>query len=719
MDSTPSLAVGTRHLALVGNPNCGKTSIFNALSGLNQHVGNFAGVTVERKSSRLTLANDSRVTLTDLPGINSLYPNSEDEKLSCEVLLNRDHPDHPDQVVLVVDVTQLRRGLMLCTQVLDLGIPTLLVLNMMDRLKQESLEVDPAKLAQWLGIPVIGISALEGKGIRELRKALEQDFGTASQPFMQIPSGFQPAIEYLSKKQGIQPDYRAYMAVVSPEPFPGISSTEIKAARAQIDMNTETGARLVSNELLVRLDRVDGILSESVRSLVESPLSLTEKIDRILVHRVWGYAIFLGILLLIFQSIFAWATHPMDLIEAGIEGLKGMLSAALPAHWLTDLLTEGVITGLGGIVIFVPQIAFLFFFIAVMEESGYMARVVFLMDRIMRPFGFSGKSIIPLMGGMACAIPSIMMTRNIPNRTERLITILVTPLMSCSARIPVYTLLIAMFIPADRIWGFDQRGLLMTGLYLLGFFAALAMAWVFKKILRYDSKALFMLEMPSYHVPRWRNIGLTVWQKSKDFLWEAGKIILLISIILWWLVAYGPGEEQASIEAEYATQLAAPDLSEAQVAELELNKNSALLEASYAAHLGKFIEPAIRPLGYDWKIGISLITSFAAREVFVGTMSIIYQQQDPDSFEAEEAQESGRITLIERLQREIDPRTGKPVYTTATVLSLLIFYAFAMQCMSTLAVTRREVGWLWTGVMLLYLTVLAYVSAWLTYLVFI
>ena len=711
----PSVAAqqGKKKVVLVGNPNSGKTSLFNVLSGLNQRVGNFPGVTVERKSAQVRLPGAASLELVDLPGILSLYPNSDDEAISCQVLQDPHHPDHPDLVLLVADATQLRRGMMLCTQVMDLGLPVVLVINMMDLLAREQVQLDLAGLSRLLGIPVVGVSARKGQGVEGLRQVLTRPVSPAPAPVLHMPAGFQPVLDQLKTGLDSANDYRAFQALVRPDLFPSLPPALAAAAQAQAQLSPEERDQLISNELLVRRDRVNTYLEQVLKDPPTLRERFTEKLDRVLTHRVLGYLIFLGIMLLIFQAIFAWATYPMDWIEAGTDALAGLARTYLPAHWLTDLLTDGIIAGLGGIVVFVPQIALLFFFIALMEETGYMSRVVFLMDRIMRPFGFSGKSIIPLMGGMACAIPSIMMSRSISDRRERLITILVTPLMSCSARIPVYTLLIAMFIPAGKWMGIDQRGLLMTGLYLLGFLAALAIAFVFKKIFRYQAQGVFMMEMPAYRMPRWANVGLTVWQKALAFVTEAGKIILVISIILWFLVAYGPGDEMAQVEARYAPQIEAAAPAEA--SELARARDREKLEASYAARLGHGIEPVIRPLGYDWKIGISLITSFAAREVFVGTMSIIYQQEDPDSYEAETEQQAGRLALIERLQAERDPRTGLPVYTTATVLSLIIFYAFAMQCMSTLAVTRKEAGWKWTWVMLGYLTALAWLAAFATY----
>lgn len=699
-------------VALVGAPNSGKTSLFNALSGLNQRVGNFPGVTVERKVAKLSLERGQTVRLIDLPGTNSLYPTSEDEQVTFRVLHDLQHADCPDVVVVVADATQLRRGLMLCTQVLDLGFPAILAISMMDLAAKEGLSIDLQQLGSLLHIPVVPISVHQPKTIQALRKTIANYQPTAPHTFLEIPPGFQSALTGIGEALGTDHVYHAYQALLSPEQFPVLNQQMIFPLREAAQIDAQRAQKLIANELLVRLDLADEWISMVVQDPPTLREQLTERIDKILTHRIFGYLIFLGILLMIFQGVFAWATIPMDWIDAGVAALQAALQENLPDHWTTDLLSEGLIAGLGGIVIFVPQIAILFLFITLLEDTGYMARVVYLMDRIMRPFGFSGKSIIPLMGGMACAIPSIMMSRGIANRSERLITILVTPLMSCSARIPVYTLLITMFLPAEKIFGIDQRGLFMTLIYLLGFVAALLVAYVFKQIFRYESKGMFVMEMPSYRFPRVRNVGLTVYQKSRSFVVEAGKIILMISLVLWVLVRFGPTDKMEALDSKYESMTQAG---------LEMNDSLALaydsekINASYAASLGKFIEPVIRPLGYDWKIGISLITSFAAREVFVGTMSIIYQMNDPEVLDEEDSRRLSRISLIDRLQQETHADSGLPVYSAATVLSLIVFYALAMQCMSTLAVTRKEVGWKWTIVMLLYLTVLAYVGAFLAY----
>ncbi|MEM6802054.1 MAG: ferrous iron transport protein B [Bacteroidota bacterium] len=700
-------------IALVGTPNCGKSSLFNALSGLNQKVGNFPGITIDRKQANISLSSGKEALLMDLPGTNSLYPSSQDEEITCQVLKDTQHPDHPDKVLVVADITQLSRGILLCSQVMDLGFPVALALNMADRMGEEKISLNQEKLSQSLGIPVVAVSALKKSGLKKLKQVLAEDISPADRAFMSIPAPFDPFLKKIKSKLGNDSTYRAYQVLLDANGIEAIDEEWIDHIRTEANIQEEGAKRLINNELLVRLDRVDGLLEESRFRIGDKSLSFSEKLDSYLAHKVWGYLIFILILILVFQALFSWAEGPMDMIDAATAALSDWIKDVFPEHWSRDLLTEGIIAGFGGIIIFIPQIAFLFFFITLMEESGYMARVVYLMDRIMRPFGFSGKSVIPLMGGMACAIPSIMMTRNIPNKVERLITVMVTPLMSCSARLPVYTLLIAMFIPATTVLGFNQRGLYMMALYFLGFFAALLVAFVFKKALKYKSDRVFVMEMPAYRMPRWRNVGITVWKKSTDFVLGVWKIMLVITVVLWVLASYGPGDGMQQVEDKYAALFEQANLSGADSTELELNKGRELVDASYAAILGKTIEPVIKPLGYDWKIGIALITSFAAREVFVGTMSVIYQQANPEDLDDEE-QDRGRLALIDRMKAETW-EDGSPIYTPAVVFSLIIFFAIAMQCMSTLAVTQKELGTYWAVIMMVYLTLLAYFAAFLTY----
>jgi ferrous iron transport protein B len=517
----------------------------------------------------------------------------------------------------------------------------------------------------------------------------------------------------VTKKLGTASRYLGWLLLMRPENFEWLDSDPILAPENSPELRDPDG--LVNNEMAVRYDRINDIVVAVEADPIHPINRLSDKLDRAFLHPVLGYVIFVALLFLIFQSIFAWATYPMDWIDTGFSATGEAFRAALPEGWLTDLTIDGIWAGLGGIVIFVPQIAMLFFFISLLEDSGYMSRVVFLMDRIVRPFGFSGKSVIPLIGGMACAVPSIMMARNIPSRTERLITIMVTPLMSCSARIPVYVLLISMFVPEDYFLGFiSLQGLVMTGMYFLGFFMALAVAWVIKTVARYKTGGIFVTELPIYRVPRWRNTFLTMYHKSRTFVWEAGKIILLISIVLWGLKTYGPPEKMAAVSAKYDALIAGTSDSTAK-AGLENQLAAEKLHTSYVGIVGRTIEPVIKPLGFDWKIGISLVTSFAAREVFVGTMATLYS-----AGEAAAEDEGGKFSgLRSRMEAEVNPETGKPVYTAAVAFSLLIFYAFAMQCMSTLAVVRKETAsWKMTFVMLAYMTGLAYAAAFLVYQIF-
>ena len=431
----------------------------------------------------------------------------------------------------------------------------------------------------------------------------------------------------------------------------------------------------------------------------------SQQLDRVLLHPVWGYAIFTFVLMLIFQAIFAWAQPFMDGIDAGVAWLNGQLKTSLPAGPLTDLLTDGILAGIGSILVFIPQIAFLFLLIALLEESGYMARVMVIMDRIMRKFGLNGRSVVPLISGVACAVPAIMATRSIGTRQDRLITILVTPLMSCSARLPIYTILIALVVPNQRVLGlFNLQGLALMSLYLLGLVSALLAAWVLKLVLRSKERSFFIMELPTFKLPRWNHVALTVWESVRAFVWEAGRVILAISIVLWVLGNYGPGNalDEAEIRVRTQETTLSPN-------ELQNRIASERLEASYAGQFGHFIEPAIRPLGYDWKIGIALLSSFAAREVFVGTMSIIY------SIGAGDGDDEG-VTIRERLRQERNPLTGGPMYTPALAWSLLVFYVFAMMCMSTLAATQRETkSWKWPAVQLAYMMALAYGAAFVTY----
>jgi ferrous iron transport protein B len=637
------------NILLVGNPNTGKSSLFNALTGLNQHVGNFPGVTVDKKSGSFKIKNQS-INIIDLPGTYSLNPTSEDERVAQDYINRSEN----EIIVIVADVTNLKRNLLLCTQVIDLKKPVILVLNMMDLLQKNNQEVKIEKLSSLLGIPVIPINARIGKGIDDLKYAISN---------------------YSFKDSSF------------------------------VDKTLSSN---VIDETMLRYNKINHIVNECLIKKGEDKLSiLTKKIDNILTHKFYGYLIFLSLLFIIFQAIFAWSSYPMDLIEEGFLFLGNFLRDTLPAGMLNDLIVEGIIAGLGGIVVFVPQIAMLFAFITILEDTGYMARVSFLMDRILRQFGLNGKSIIPLLSSTACAVPSIMGARTITNYKERLITIMVAPLISCSARIPVYTLLIALVVPKDSFFGiFNLQGLIMMGLYLIGFIAAMIAALIMKWLIKSKEKSTFILEMPIYRLPRWNNISLSIYNKVKLFLFDAGKIIIAVAIVLWMLSSYGPSNAFKKIEKKYTTEKYINNYTEKEIQTL---KSAEKLEASYAGILGKTIEPTIKPLGFDWKIGIALITSFAAREVFVGTMATLYSVGNKDNTKS----------IKQKMLQAKNPKTGAPLYSLATTLSLLIFYAFAMQCMTTLAIVYRETKSLkWPLIQLFYMSGLAYFSSLIVYNIF-
>ncbi len=650
-------------IALVGNPNCGKTSIFNAFTGLRQKIGNFPGVTVEKKSGNFKLINGNEAEILDLPGIYSLHPSSPDEEVSVNVILDETNADTPDILLIVADATTLKRNLLLITQAIDLQIPSILVLTMADIAAEKGILVKEDTLKSLLGIPVITVNTREDSGIDRIKQTIP-DAVTGRVSMARCADGTNQYRTFLQRIANLEPD--------------------------------ET-RRMRANEVVDRYRAIANLMKRVEQKRVDSVKEdRSKKIDRVLLHPIWGYTIFLGVFFFVFQAIFSWASYPMDWIELYFGKLGGGIGDALPQGWFNDLLVNGLLAGLSGVVVFIPQIVFLFAFLSILEETGYMARVSFLMDRLMRKFGLNGKSVVPLVSGMACAVPAIMSARNIGSWKERLITILVTPLMSCSARLPVYTLLISLFVKDDKlVWGvFNYQGLMLMAFYILGMVMSLLMAAFLNWFISERKASFFILELPIYQRPRWKNVGVTVYEKAWSFVAGAGKVILIVSLALWVLQSFAPGDRFAKIEQKYAGK---PE-SETSIAREKL-------EASYAGMLGKAIEPAIKPLGFDWKIGISLVTSFAAREVFVGTMSTIYSLGGEDE---------GR--LRDKMQAELNPDTGKPVYGKATALSLMVFYAFAMQCMSTFAVTMRETGSLkWAMLQLVSFTVLAYLASLLTY----
>ena len=693
-------------IALLGNPNAGKSSIFNLLTGLRQKVGNFPGVTVDKKLGTANLNSDLAVTIVDFPGTYSLYPTSQDERIVTNTFTNPQDENYPDAILYIADITQLEKHLLLLSQVHDLGLPVLLALNMVDAARAENISLDAEKIAKGLGIKTVTVSGRTGEGLEELKAGLVEITQASEnfkleKPFLRFSDEEKKIASSLANKFPQTTDYQRILIAHHQKHLPFLTEEDRTFVQEKAPLES---LKYQVRETMQRFESIEPLVKKSVTRTGEEPDALTDNIDNIVTHRVWGLFIFFGLMLLVFQAIFAWATVPMDWIDAGFGAVAEAVNNTLPDTWYRSLLTDGVIAGISGVLIFIPQIAVLFFLISLLEESGYMARAVYLFDGLMRRFGLNGRSVVGLVSGTACAIPAIMSTRTISNWKERLITIMVTPLISCSARIPVYTVLIAFVVPSVTVWGiFNAQGLVFMGLYMLGLIAALGSAWVFKKILKNEETSFLLLELPVYRRPIMKNVFLNVYEKTKTFVVEAGKIIFVISIVLWFLASYGPTTAMDNAMTEATELIETQNLDESAADNLIASKK---IEASYAGHLGKFIEPAIEPLGFDWKIGIALITSFAAREVFVGTMATIYSiGSDSDEF-----------AVRDKLREAKNPKTGKPVYNWVTSLSLLIFYVFAMQCMSTLAVTKRETkSWKWAAIQFIFMTAMAYFGSFFVY----
>ncbi|MFA7688011.1 MAG: ferrous iron transport protein B [Moheibacter sp.] len=687
-----------KKVALIGNPNVGKSSLFNLLTGLRQKVGNYPGMTVEKKIG--FFSNGSfKYQLIDLPGTYGIYPTSLDEQVVTDVLSDPAHPQHPDLGIVVGTPDNLKRAILLYQQVRELGIPALFVVNMMDEAKKIGINIDFVELEKTLGTKVIATDARNGNGLNELKNALEAEVESYTFNY-QIPENFSEKINFIQNRFSFETDYRAWQALAqnNVRHFSPDTQREIEQFRQQEKIISK---RLQVKETIDRYGLIESQLDKIVLRTPNNRKSFTEKLDHLLIHPFWGYIIFSALLLLMFQAVFAWSGPFMDFIDESFAWLTGTVSALLPPGPINGLLTDGVIAGIGGILIFVPQIVILFLFISIMEESGYMSRVVYLMDRWLKPFGLSGKSAVPLMSGAACAIPAVMSARNIENDKERLITILVTPFMTCAARLPIYVVIISLIIPDKTFQGINLQGLTLFGMYVLGVAGALGSAWLLKKIIKSNFKSYLIMEMPVYKLPVWRNVLLTVWEKSLGFVVGAGKVILAISVILWVLGSFGMGEKFNNAEQIVTAQN--PEMDEV---ELENEITSYQLEHSFLGYMGRAIEPVIEPLGYDWKMGIGLISSFAAREVFVGTMATVYSLGDTED----------DLTIRERMAKEINPNTGKPAYNFASGISLLLFYAFAMQCMSTIAIVRKETdSWKWTFIQMFFMTGLAYVTALIAY----
>jgi len=686
------------NVALIGNPNTGKSSVFNILTGLNQKVGNYPGITVEKKQGTCQLERNLKAHIIDLPGTYSLNASSLDENVVIELLLNKKDKDYPDVAVVIADIENLKRNLLLFTQIKDLGIPTILAINMADRMKRKAISLNIKELEEKLGTKIVLISSRKKTGIETLKSLISNYNSLSLTPCINSSKIAPEYFERLQKTFPNQDLYKLWLVVTQDVNFGKLNRKKINGIQPFQTESITNLKRLQQKETIARYQFINDTLKKTLSIDSKNAKDLRSRFDKILTHKFWGYVIFFSILLLIFQAIFDWSTYPMDFIDNSFTLLSEWLKINLPPGVFSNLITEGIIPGLGGIVIFIPQIAFLFLFISILEESGYMSRVVFLMDRIMRRFGLSGKSVVPLVSGTACAIPAIMATRNIENWKERLITILVTPFITCAARLPVYLIIISLVIPEGRVLGIiSLQGLTLLILYGLGFAAAIIAAYTLDKYLHVKSKSFFVIEMPNYKLPLLKNVGITVLEKTKSFVFGAGKIILAISIILWVMGSYGPGDFNQAEEI-VLQQTEQQNLSQE---ELAIKLSSFKLENSYIGMVGKFIEPAVKPLGYDWKIGIALISSFAAREVFIGTLATMYSVGN-DEVE----------TIKERMAAEINPSNGVPLFNLASGISLLLFYAFAMQCMSTLAIVKRETNsWKWPLWQLLSMTALAYIVA--------
>lgn len=731
------------NVALIGNPNTGKTSVFNQLTGLNQKVGNYPGITVEKKEGICKLPRGVKAHILDLPGTYSLNTTSLDESVAVELLLNKNDKDHPDVALVVTDVENLKRNLLLFTQIKDLKIPAILVINMADRMSRKGISIDIPLLEEKLNAKIALVSTRKRTGIDHLKELIANHKALTKVPNVDISVIAPEYFENLKSAFPKEDLYKLWLVITQDVNFMPVEKNLIRDASSFSTKSKSELKRLQQKETILRYQFINGILKETYKVDVNAAKGFRATLDKVLTHRIFGYLIFFMILLTIFQAIYGWSEYPMDLIDSFFASATEWVKTTLPAGAFTNLIAEGILSGIGGIVIFIPQIAFLFLFISLLEETGYMSRVVFLMDRVMRPFGLSGKSVVPLISGTACAIPAVMATRTIENWKERLITILVTPFTTCSARLPVYLIIIALVIPEGSFLGLSYKALTLMLLYLLGFSAAILSAVILNKILKIKSRSFFVVEMPNYKLPLLKNVGYTVLEKTKSFVFGAGKIILAISIILWFLGSNGFSDEFENAEAiitqkvaqqgfssdsqsymqnkleDYSTNILSEQMVPAaslkdslshKKVELEqraLNQEIASfkLEHSYIGYMGKGIEPIVRPLGYDWKIGIAVLTSFAAREVFVGTLATIYSVGNDEE-----------ETIKYRMAAEINPITKKPLFNLASGISLLLFYAFAMQCVSTLAVVKRETNsWKWPLGQLVFMSLFAYIVALIAY----
>lgn len=696
-----------KNIAIVGNPNTGKTSVFNALTGLHQKVANYAGVTVEKKTGMIQNPQGAPVQAYDLPGLYSLIPKSLDDKIAYDILSGiHDDPITLSAVLVVVDAANLSRNLYLLTQILDLGVPVLLVLNMLDAAEKKGIEIDVAALEEHFNIPVVPVIAARGQGIAELRGAIFQTIEKKEKSVARtvpvppdVLSATQPVMEWMRSNTRMHPSMcsaEALRVVSSEIAFRSWLNAEhkdrdiktlenaVQQAREKLSQGTYSWHML---ETKLRYAWVDDVFQKAVRQQNEASVSITDKLDKILTHRFAGPLIFLAIFAFIFQAIFSWAELPMTLIEEGTNSAGQWIGTQMPDGVLKDLIVDGAVAGVGAVLVFLPQILFLFFFLGLLEDTGYMSRAAFIMDRLMKGVGLSGRSVIPLLSSFACAIPGIMATRTIHNWRDRLVTIMIAPFMSCSARLPVYILLIGAFVPDDKLFGvFGYQGLTLLSMYLLGILAAMLVAVIFKKfVVKEMASSTFVMELPPYRRPSLKWTALQMLERGKIFINDAGKIILAISIVLWFLAYYPRPEQPVQNGGQVTSQI----------------------KESYAGQLGKLIEPAIEPLGFDWKIGIGLVTSFAAREVMVSTLATIYNVEGDDETS---------VNLRTALQNDRNPQTGEPTYSLLTAISLMVFFVLACQCMATVAIVKRETNsWRWPLIMVGYMTAMAYLASLIVY----
>lgn len=692
-----------KHLkvALIGNPNVGKTSVFNALTGLNQHVGNYPGITVERKTGTTVLTKEVKASIVDLPGVYSINPSSKDEEIALNALFDQTNKDYPEVVVVVAEVENLKRNLLLFTQIKDLGFPTVLALNMADQMDKKGISVNIEALEKALKTKIVLLSARKKEGIDDLKAVIVAYENIDTAPLFDLKTVDNAYFDLLANLFPTVSLYKLWLSQTKVYPFKEInvvtSDTSFNKSEADIK-------RLQHRETIKRYQFINDVLKNNYTIDSSKATDIRMRFDRILTHKVWGYVIFFFILLLIYGSIFELAAFPMDFVDGLFADLSSWVGDTLPEGKLTELIADGIVPGLGGVLMFVPQIAILFFLISILEETGYMSRVVFLMDRIMRPFGLSGKSVVPLVSGTACAIPAIMAARNIENPKERLITMLVTPFTTCAARIPVYIIIISLVIPQTYVLGFiPLQGLVMTFMYILGFLGALGAGWILSKYIKMDRKSYFIIEMPTYKAPILKNVFLNMYEKVISYIVGAGKIILALSVILWFLGSHGPNDTFGKAEQIITEKHINDNLSDEMLAD-EITGYQ--LESSYIGMIGKTIEPVFRPLGYDWKMSIAVLTSFAAREVFVGNLATLYNM-------ASDGEDEGK--MIDRMANE-KREDGSKMFTLATGVSLLLFYAFAMQCLSTVGVTKKETNsWKWTAFQMIFMTGFAYVTALIAY----